>query len=89
MTKTYQYKPFGVCPNEIQLSITDGVIDSISVSGGCSGNGQGVAALLKGMSPEEAIRRMRGIECKGKGTSCPDQIARLLEKIAEREKIEK
>jgi len=55
------------------------VIQEFQVVGGCHGNLQGIAALVKGMPAEEAIRRLKGIDCRGKGTSCPDQLARGLE----------
>lgn len=48
-----------------------------------TGNTQGIAALLEGMEIEEAIRRLEGIDCKGKGTSCPDQLARALRQLSE------
>ena len=50
--------------------------------GGCSGNTQGVASLVKGMKVEDAIAKMRGIKCGFKDTSCPDQLARALEEIS-------
>ena len=47
-------------------------------NGGCAGNTQGVAALVIGMTVDEAIRRLKGIQCRN-GTSCPDQLATALE----------
>ena len=61
----------------------DGVIEKVSFMGGCNGNTQGVAALVKGMSAEEAISRMKGIDCNGRGTSCPDQLAKALSEALE------
>lgn len=78
--KTYTFQPRGVCSREMQVDLDDqGVIQDLRVVGGCHGNLQGIAALVKGMPAEEAIRRLKGINCKTKGTSCPDQLARGLE----------
>ena len=68
----------GVCSRKIDLEIEDGVILSAKFSGGCAGNTQGVAALIKGMSVDEAIERLSGIRCGFKNTSCPDQLAQAL-----------
>lgn len=63
----------------ITVEIEDGIITDCSFAGGCAGNTQGVAALVKGMKVEDAISRMKGIKCGFKGTSCPDQLALALE----------
>lgn len=79
--KTYTFQPRGVCSREMQVDLDDqGVIQALRVTGGCSGNLQGIAALVRGMTAEEAIRRLRDIDCGGRGTSCPDQLALGLEK---------
>lgn len=79
--KTYTFQPRGVCSREMQVDLDDqGVIQDLRVIGGCHGNLQGIAALVKGMSAEEAIRRLKGISCGPKSTSCPDQLAVGLEK---------
>ncbi len=83
MTKTLSYRTRGVCAREINLTVTDGVIDEVRFLGGCSGNTQGVAALVKGMGVDEAIERLSGIKCGFKNTSCPDQLAEALRKIKE------
>lgn len=72
---TINYTPRGVCSRNITIEVTDGIIDSVKFMGGCSGNTQGVAALVKGMKVEDVISRLKGINCNGKGTSCPDQLA--------------
>ena len=78
--KTYTFQPHGVCSREMQVDLDDqNVIQEFRVVAGSHGNLQGIAALVKGMPAEEAIRRLKGINCKGKGTSCPDQLARGLE----------
>ena len=60
------------------VDIADGKIENAQVIGGCDGNRQGMCSLLKGMPVEEAIRRIEGIDCHGRGTSCPDQMAQAL-----------
>lgn len=75
------YKTEGTCSQLIEIELKDGVIDSVKFTGGCSGNLQGVSALVKGMKPEEVIARCKGIRCGFKPTSCPDQLARALESM--------
>jgi len=75
---TITYTPRGVCSRKIVVELEDGVIRSLKVAGGCSGNLQGIGALLPGMTAQEAIRRLEGIRCGMKSTSCPDQIAQAL-----------
>ena len=77
--KHIEYKTKGTCSRAIVLDVEDGVILSCKFVGGCSGNTQGVAALVKGMRAEDAIAKMKGIKCGFKNTSCPDQLARALE----------
>ena len=69
------YRPKGVCSQLMDIDVEDGKIESVKVTGGCSGNLQGISSLLKGMDVDEAISRMEGIRCGVKATSCPDQIA--------------
>ena len=61
-----------------EIQVEDGVIQSVKVLGGCSGNLQGISSLLRGMPVQEAIARLEGIRCGMKSTSCPDQIAQAL-----------
>ena len=75
------YKTKGTCSQQIDIEIKDGVIDSVKFTGGCNGNLQGISALVKGMTPEEAISRLKGIKCGFKSTSCPDQLATALEQM--------
>ena len=62
----------------IDIEVNNGIIDSVQFLGGCNGNTQGVSALVKGMKVDEAIKRLEGISCNGRGTSCPDQLAKAL-----------
>ena len=77
------YRPKGVCSQLMDIEVEDGKIESVKITGGCSGNLQGISSLLKGMDVDEAISRMEGIRCGIKATSCPDQIAIALEKALE------
>jgi len=70
-----------VCSNQIDIQIKDGVILSVVYTRGCNGNAKGIGALIKGMSVEEAIRRLDGITCGKRPTSCPDQLARVLKSL--------
>lgn len=79
MKKHIEYNTKGTCSRKIYLEIEDGVISSCRFEGGCSGNTQGVSALVIGMKPEDAIKRLKGIRCGMRPTSCPDQLARALE----------
>ncbi len=76
-----KYKTQGTCSQEIEIELKDGVIDSVVFTGGCNGNLQGISALVKGMKPQDAIDRLKGIRCGMKPTSCPDQLAHALESI--------
>ena len=71
----FTYSTRGVCSRAIDIAIEDGIIAEVRYHGGCSGNTQGVAALVVGMSVDEAIRRLEGIKCGPRSTSCPDQLA--------------
>ena len=73
------YKPKGVCSQSIEINMNGNVIDSVVFTGGCNGNLQGISSLVKGMTAEEAISRLKGIRCGFKPTSCPDQLAQALE----------
>ena len=75
------YKPKGVCSQLMDIEVEDGKIVNVEIMGGCSGNLQGLAALLKGMEVEDAIARMEGIRCGFKSTSCPDQMAQALKSV--------
>lgn len=77
--KQFDYSPKGVCSRAFHFEIDENnIIQHLDVVGGCNGNLKGIAALLKGMSVNEAIERMQGITCGMKPTSCPDQLAKAL-----------
>ncbi|MGC4018760.1 MAG: TIGR03905 family TSCPD domain-containing protein [Muricomes sp.] len=75
-----QYQTKGVCSKAINFDIEDDKIKNVEFVGGCEGNLQGIARLVEGMNPEEAISRIQGIRCGYKSTSCPDQLAEALKK---------
>ena len=77
----YTYKTKGVCSRQINVEIEGDIIKSVEFVGGCHGNTQGVAALVIGMSAEDAIKRLSGIRCGMRSTSCPDQLARALKEM--------
>ena len=79
MMKRFEYDPKGVCSRKMVFDIADdGTIESVEVMGGCNGNLKGIISLIKGMSIDEVIKRLDGITCRDKPTSCPDQIAKGL-----------
>lgn len=73
-----RYVTKGTCSTAINVDVENGIVKSVEFVGGCHGNTQGIAALVKGMDVEEAISRLEGIDCRGRGTSCPDQLAKAL-----------
>lgn len=73
------YKTKGVCSKEINISIQDGVITAVSFKSGCNGNLSAISKLVEGMTVESVIKSLEGIDCKGKGTSCPDQLSKALQ----------
>ena len=73
-----RYKTTGTCSSAIDFEVEDGIVKEVRFIGGCNGNTQGVAALVKGMPVDEVISRLEGIKCGFKPTSCPDQLAKAL-----------
>ena len=78
---TYSFKTSGTCSQEITFDCVDGKIYNVKFYGGCSGNLQGISRLVEGMDKDEAIKKLSGIRCGFKSTSCPDQLARALSQI--------
>jgi len=76
----YTFYPKGVCSTQIDLDVDDnGRVHNIAYTGGCNGNLKALGAMCEGASAEEVIRRLSGITCGYKATSCSDQLARLLQ----------
>ena len=81
MTTKITYPCHGTCSQQVEIELEEGIIRRAAFVGGCSGNTQGIAALVCGLKAEEAIARLKGIDCRGRGTSCPDQLACALEEM--------
>ena len=77
----FSYKTSGVCAQGIDFDVVDGIVKNVQFIGGCNGNTQGVSRLIEGMDINDAIHRLRGVDCGGRGTSCPDQLAQALEQV--------
>ena len=74
----FEYVPRGVCSRHYTFEIEDGTIQSLKVVGGCQGNLAGISRIVVGMKVDDVIRAFEGVDCGGRGTSCPDQISRAL-----------
>ena len=79
----YSYKTKGTCSTEITFSIENDIIKEVNFLRGCDGNLQGISRLVEGMNVEDAINKLQGIDCRGRGTSCPDQLAKALKEWKE------
>ncbi len=73
-----QYQTKGTCSKMIGVAIKDGIINKIQFLGGCQGNLTGICHLVEGMHIDDVISKLHGIDCAGRGTSCPDQLAQCL-----------
>ncbi len=74
----YTYKTRGTCSQFIRFDIDDGKVKNVEFFGGCNGNLQGISALVEGMDAEKVIALLKDIDCNGRGTSCPAQLAAAL-----------
>ncbi len=77
----YEFTPRGVCSRKMVIETDGDTLVDIQIVGGCNGNLKGISSLVKGMKISEIIERLDGIDCGGRGTSCPDQLARALKEI--------
>lgn len=77
----YNYRTKGTCSSNIELEVEDGIIKDIVFWGGCNGNLQGISRLVKGMPVEEVIRKLEGVRCGMRSTSCPDQLCKALHEM--------
>ena len=77
--ETFTFKTKGVCSREINLSVQDGILTHVEFISGCEGNLSAVSRLVTGMPVETVIEKLKGIDCEGKGTSCPDQLSKALQ----------
>ena len=76
-----KYQTKGTCSTSIDIELENGIVQSVSFTGGCNGNLQGISKLVAGMDAREAIQRLKGIRCGYKSTYCPDQLAQALESM--------
>ena len=83
--KSFSYKTKGTCSREILFDLDGNTVRNVKFVFGCQGNTSGISRLIEGMDVDEAISRLEGIDCNGRGTSCPDQLAQAL-KNAKNEK---
>lgn len=81
--KHYTYQPKGVCSRQMDFDVEDGKIHNLKVTGGCNGNLKGIAALVEGQDIKTVKEKLKGIDCNGRGTSCPDQLSKALEEVSE------
>lgn len=77
----YSYEPQGVCSTKMVIQLEGDVVKKVQITDGCAGNTVGVSKLVEGMKIEDVIKKLKGIPCRSRGTSCPDQLAKALEKI--------
>lgn len=75
------YKTKGTCSREIHIEVDGDIIKDVCFIGGCNGNTKGISSLIKGMKIDDVIARTEGIDCGGRGTSCPDQLAKALKAL--------
>ena len=78
--KHYEYVTKGVCSRKIDFDIDNGIVKNVQFLGGCNGNTQGLSKLVEGMDAKDVAARLKGVNCNGKGTSCPDQLAIAISK---------
>lgn len=76
-----KYKTRGTCSSAIDIEMNGDIIQSVAFTGGCNGNLKGISSLVEGMRAEEAVKKLKGIKCGFKSTSCPDQLACALEEM--------
>ena len=80
---SFSYRTSGVCSREILFDIENNIVSNVRFISGCGGNTKGVGARVEGMDVEEVIKRLENIDCGGRGTSCPDQLAKALKQAKE------
>ena len=87
MERILEYKPNGVCSSKMIIKVNGDIIESVNIVGGCPGNSTGISRLCTGRKLDEVIDALSGIDCRGRGTSCPDQLSKALEKIKEQHSV--
>ena len=79
--ETYSYTPKRVCARNITFSIKEGRLHDISFMGGCDGNLKAIGKLLEGADARKTVGMLKGNDCRGRGTSCADQLAQAIEEV--------
>jgi uncharacterized protein (TIGR03905 family) len=74
----FEYKTQGTCSSQIRFDIKDGAVKGVAFQNGCNGNLKALGILVEGMKADELVKKLRGIDCGGRGTSCADQLARAV-----------
>ena len=87
MKKRYEYIPKGVCSVKMIVECVDNIISKVEIEGGCPGNSNGISKLCIGMKVDDAIDKLKGIDCRGRGTSCPDQLSKALINLKQKEVV--
>lgn len=80
----FKYKTSGVCSRELVIIVEKDIIKAVNIVGGCPGNSLGVSKLCVGLSLDDVIDKLSGIDCRGRGTSCPDQLAKACLEIKQK-----
>ena len=80
---SYLYKTRGTCSTQIEVTLDGGIVKDVKFTGGCNGNLQAIPKLVQGMTVDEVEKRLSGISCNGRGTSCGDQLAKALRQAYE------
>ncbi|MPW24496.1 TIGR03905 family TSCPD domain-containing protein [Alkalibaculum sp. M08DMB] len=79
--KEFTYNTQGVCSSQIHIKLSGDIIDKIEFTGGCNGNAQGISKLIIGMKVADVIKKLKGVSCGNRNTSCPDQLTKALESV--------
>ena len=87
MERILEHKPSGVCSSKMVIKVSGDIIESVNIVVGFQGNSTGISRLCEGRKLDEVIEALSGIDCRGRGTSCPDQLAKVLEKIKEQQSV--
>ena len=82
----FRYTPDGVCSSEMIFEIDGDIVKKLEIVGGCPGNTVGVSKLIENRNVDDIIELLKGIPCRNKGTSCPDQVAKALEEYKKQQK---
>jgi len=78
------FMPKGVCSSQIEVTLEGDIVSDVKFMNGCNGNLSGISSLVKGMKTNEAVKRLKGIPCGSKPTSCPDQLAQAIEQAVQK-----